>query len=68
VKGLVSTNLIFDVYWNITLRSWNASRVVILKRRISRNYEEYMINFEMLARNVEKYKNRCFPTASVDPF
>jgi hypothetical protein len=67
-KGLVSTNLFLDVYWNITLRSWNASRIVILKRRISRNYDEYMINFEMLARNVEKYKNRRFPTASVDPF
>lgn len=62
-KGLVSTNLFLDVYWNITLRSWNASRIVILKRRISRNYDEYMINFEMLARNVEKYKNRRFPTA-----
>jgi hypothetical protein len=62
-KGLVSTNLFLDVYWNITLRSWNASRIVILKRRISRNYDEYMINFEMLARNVEKYKNRHFPTA-----
>lgn len=39
-KGLVSTNLFLDVYWNITLRSWNASRIVILKRRISRNYGE----------------------------
>jgi hypothetical protein len=67
-KGLVSTNLFLDVYWNITLRSWNASRIVILKRRISRNYGEYMINFEMLARNAEKYKDRRFPTASVDPF
>jgi hypothetical protein len=67
-KGLVSTNLFLDVYWNITLRSWNASRIVILKRRISRNYDEYMINFEMLARNAEKYKDRRFPTASVDPF
>ena len=45
-KGLVSTNLFLDVYWNITLRSWNASRIVILKRRISRNYDEYMINFK----------------------
>ena len=67
-KGLVSTNLFLDVYWNITLRSWNASRIVILKRRISRNYDEYMINFEMLARNAEKYKDRRFPSASVDPF
>jgi hypothetical protein len=67
-RGLVSTNLFLDVYWNITLRSWNASRIVILKRRISRNYDEYMINFEMLARNAEKYKDRRFPTASVDPF
>src|SRR5918995_3217557 len=61
-KGLVSTNFFLDVYWNITSRSWNASRIVILKRRISRNYDEHMINFEMLARNVEKYKNRHFPT------
>ena len=67
-KGLVSTNFFLDVYWNVTLRSWNASRIVILKRRISRSYDEYMINFEMLARNAEKYKNRRFPTASVDPF
>ena len=67
-KGLVSTNLFLDVYWNITLRCWNASRIVILKRRISRNYDEYMINFEMLAINAEKYKDRRFPTASVDLF
>src|SRR5918995_3500325 len=66
-KGLVSTNLFLDVYWNITLRSWNASRIVILKRRISRNYDEYMINFKKFARNAEKYKNRRFHTASVDP-
>jgi len=35
-KGLVSTNLFLDVYWNITLRSWNASRIIIPKRRTSR--------------------------------
>ena len=65
-KGLVSTNLFLDVYWNITLRSWNASRIIIQKRRASRNYDEYMINFEVLARDAEKYKNRRFPNASVD--
>lgn len=67
-KGLVSTNLYLDVYWNTTLRSWNASRIVIVKRRISRNYDEYMIYFKMLARNAEKYKNRRLPIAQVDPF
>jgi len=67
-KGLVSTNLFLDVYWNITLRSWNASRIIIQKRRISRNYDEYMINFEVLANDAEKYKNRRFPSASVEPF
>lgn len=67
-KGLVSTNLFLDVYWNITLRSWNASRIIIQKRRGSRNYDEYMINFEVLARDAEKYKKRRFPNASVEPF
>jgi hypothetical protein len=67
-KGLVSTNLFLDVYWNITLRSWNASRIIVQKRRISRNYDEYMINFEVLANDAEKYKNRHFPSASVEPF
>lgn len=67
-KGLVSTNLFLDVYWNITLRSWNASRIIIKKRRISRNYDEYMINFEVLANDAEKYRNRRFPSASVEPF
>jgi len=67
-KGLVSTNLFLDVYWNITLRSWNASRIIIQKRRTSRNYNEYMINFEVLANDAEKYKNRRFPSSSVEPF
>jgi hypothetical protein len=67
-KGLVSTNLFLDVYWNITLRSWNASRIIIQKRRTSRNYYEYMINFEVLAGDAEKYKNKHFPSASVEPF
>lgn len=67
-KGLVSTNLFLDVYWNITLRSWNASRIIIQKRRTSRNYNEYMINFEVLASDAEKYKNKCFPNSSVEPF
>lgn len=67
-KGLVSTNLFLDVYWNITLRSWNASRMIIQKRRTSRNYYEYMINFEVLASDAEKYKNKRFPSASVEPF
>ena len=67
-KGLVSTNLFLDVYWNITLRSWNASRIIIQKRRTSRNYIEYMINFEVLANDAEKYKNKRFPSSSVEPF
>lgn len=67
-KGLVSTNLFLDVYWNITLRCWNASRIIIQKRRTSRNYYEYMINFEVLAGDAEKYKNKRFPSASVEPF
>ena len=66
--GFVSMNLFLDVYWNITLRSWNASRIIIQKRRISRNYDEYMINFEVLANDAEKYSKRRFPSASVEPF
>jgi hypothetical protein len=66
--GLVSMNLFLDVYWNITLRSWNASRIIIQKRRISRNYDEYMINFEVHANGAEKYSKRRFPSASVEPF
>lgn len=67
-KGLVSTSLFLDVYWNITLRSWNASRVIIRKRRAIRNYDQYMINFEILASDAERYKNKHFPNASVEPF
>jgi hypothetical protein len=67
-KGLVSTNLFLDVYWNITLRSWNASRIIIQERRVSRNYDEYMINFEVLATDAEKFKKRRFPSASAEPF
>jgi hypothetical protein len=67
-KGLVSTNLFLDVYWNITLRSWNASKIIIQKRRVSRNYDEYMINFEVLATDAEKFKKRRFPSASAEPF
>jgi hypothetical protein len=67
-KGLVSTNLFLDVYWNITLRSWNASRIIIQKRRVSRNYDKYMINFEVLATDAEKFKKRRFPSASAEPF
>jgi hypothetical protein len=67
-KGLVSTSLFLDVYWNITLRSWNASKVIIYKRRTSRNYDDYMINFEMLARDAERYRKRYSPNSSVEPF
>ncbi len=67
-KGLVSTGLFLDVYWNVTLRSWNASKVVIQKRRISRNYNDYMSSFEALARDAERYGEKHSPNASVDPF
>jgi hypothetical protein len=67
-KGLVSTNLFLDVYWNITLRCWNASKVIIHKRRKSRNYDDYMISFEVLARDAERYRNKYSPNASVEPF
>jgi len=67
-KGLVSTSLFLDVYWNITLRSWNASKVIIYKRRTSRNYDDYMINFEVLARDAERYRKKYSPKSSVEPF
>jgi hypothetical protein len=67
-KGLVSTNLFLDVYWNITLRCWNASKVIIHKRRKSRNYNDYMISFEVLARDAERYRNKYSPNSSVEPF
>jgi hypothetical protein len=67
-KGLVSTNLFHDVYWNITLRCWNASEVIIHKRRKFRNYDDYMISFETLARDAERYRIKYSPNSSVDPF
>jgi hypothetical protein len=67
-KGLVSTSLFLDVYWNITLRSWNASKVIIYNRRTSRNYDDYMINFEVLARDAERYRKKYSPNSSVEPF
>lgn len=67
-KGLVSTSLFLDVYWNITLRCWNASRITIQKRRTSRNYDDYMINFETLAIDAETYRKKYSPHSSVEPF
>jgi hypothetical protein len=67
-KGLVSTNLFLDVYWNITLRCWNASEVIIHKRRKSRNYDDYMISFEALAIDAQRYRNKYSPNSSVEPF
>lgn len=67
-KGLVSTSLFLDVYWNITLRCWNASRITIQKRRTSRNYDDYMINFETLAIDAEVYRKKYSPHSSVEPF
>lgn len=67
-KGLVSTSLFLDVYWNITLRCWNASRITIQKRRTSRNYDDYMINFETLAIDAEIYRKKYSPRSSVEPF
>lgn len=67
-KGLVSTNLFLDVYWNVTLRCWNASEVIIHKRRKSRNYDDYMISFEALAINAERYRIKYSPNSSVEPF
>jgi hypothetical protein len=67
-KGLVSTNLFLDVYWNVTLRCWNASEVIIRKRRESRNYDDYMISFEALAIDAERYRSKNSPNSSVEPF
>lgn len=67
-KGLVSTNLFLDVYWNVTIRCWNASEVIIHKRRKSRNYDEYMISFETLAKDADRYRIKYSPNSSVEPF
>lgn len=67
-KGLVSTNLFLDVYWNVTIRCWNASEVIIHKRRKSRNYDEYMISFEALAKDADRYRIKYSPNSSVEPF
>jgi hypothetical protein len=54
-NGLVSKGLFFDVFWNTTVRCWNASKKFIGYRRSSRQFPHYMINFETLAKEVELY-------------
>jgi hypothetical protein len=63
-NGLVSKGLFFDVYWNITVRCWNASKEFIGYRRSSRQFPHYMLNFETLAREAELYGKKYHGHAS----
>jgi hypothetical protein len=63
-NGLVSKGLFFDVFWNITVRCWNASKEFIGYRRSSRQFPHYMINFETLAKEAELYGKKYHGHAS----
>ena len=63
-NGLISKNAFFDVFWNTTIRCWNASKVTIDHRRSSRDFPHYMINFEMLAKEAELYMKKHHEHAS----
>jgi hypothetical protein len=63
-NGLVSKGLFLDVYWNITVRCWNASKEFIGNRRSSRQFPHYMINFETLAKEAELYGKKYHGHAS----
>jgi hypothetical protein len=69
-NGLVSKGLFFDVFWNITVRCWNASKEFIGYRRSTRQFPHYMINFETLAKEAELYGKKYHGHAygsSVEP-
>jgi hypothetical protein len=63
-NGLVSKGLFFDVFWNITVRCWNASKEFIGYRRSSRQFPHYMLNFETLAKEAESYGKKYHGHAS----
>jgi hypothetical protein len=63
-NGLVSKGLFFDVFWNTTIRCWNASKEFIGYRRSSRQFPHYMINFETLAKEAELYGKKYHGHAS----
>lgn len=63
-NGLVSKGLFLDVFWNITVRCWNASKEFIGYRRSSRQFPHYMINFETLAKEAELYGKKYHGHAS----
>jgi hypothetical protein len=63
-SGLVSKGLFFDVFWNITIRCWNASKEFIGYRRSSRQFPHYMLNFETLAKEAELYGKKYHGHAS----
>jgi len=63
-NGLVSKGLFLDVFWNITVRCWNASKEFIGYRRSSRQFPHYMINFETLAKEAELYGEKYHGHAS----
>lgn len=69
-NGLVSKDLFLDVFWNTTIRCWNASREFVDYRRSSRHFPHYMINFETLAKEAELYGKKYHGHAtnsSVEP-
>jgi hypothetical protein len=63
-NGLVSKDLFFDVFWNTTIRCWNASKEFVDYRRSSRHFPHYMINFETLAKEAESYGKKYHGHAS----
>jgi hypothetical protein len=69
-NGLVSKDPFFDVFWNTTIRCWNASKEFVDYRRSSIHFPHYMINFEMLAKEAELYMKKYHGHAydsSVEP-
>lgn len=67
-EKLVPKNAFLRVYWDTTIRSWNALHTNVMNERNVRNNTTYMENFEWLNRKANEYKARHHPNESVEPY
>lgn len=65
---LISKDVFLDAYWDATLVCWNALDDNIGRERKMRQNQHYMANFEHLAAEAQKYKEKYMPRESVEPY
>jgi uncharacterized protein YqgQ len=65
---LISKEVFLDAYWDTTLVCWNALEDNIRKERELRQNQHYMANFEYLASEARRYKDKYMPRESVEPY